>query len=172
VQRLIGVRVELRIMPTNMHAATLGRWQMASVKFSIDSEYSCKNVQYLDEESFEYKYFDKSDFPKVVEKIDFRQLNFIFDLENPKDEDGGYSLVCTKSHRKKATKCSVQLSQKGDEIVFKLIASVDIPLRADPADVKKLKLWLKRLDFAKATPDGFSLEIDNVAKEYIPFTVG
>ena len=146
--------------------------EMASVKFTIGSEYSCKNVQYLDKESFEYKYFYKRDFLKVVEKIDFARLNFIFYLENPKDEVDGYSLVCTKSHRKKSTKCSVQLSQKGDEILFKLIASVDIPLRADPADVKKLKLWLKRLDFAKGTPDGFSLEIDNVTKEYIPFTVG
>ena len=145
---------------------------MASVKFSIDGEYFCRNVQYLDEEAFEYKYFNKSDFPKVVEKIDFAKLNFIFELENLKDEDGGYSLVCKKSHRKKASKCSVQLSKKGDEIIFKLIASVDIPLRADPADVKNLKLWLKRLDFAKGTPDGFSLEIDSVSKEYIPFTVG
>ena len=144
---------------------------MASIKFSIEDEYLCKQVRYLDQESFEYKYFDNSDFPKVVEKIDFAKLNFVFDMENPKDEDDGYSLVCTKSHRKKATKCSVQLSKKGDEIVFKLIASAVIPLRADLTDVKKLKLWLKYLDFAKGTPDGFRLEIDSVAKEYIPFTV-
>lgn len=144
---------------------------MASIKFSIDREYICKNVQYLDEESFEYKYFDKSDFPKVIEKIEFAKLNFIFDLENPENEDDGYSLVCTKSHRKKATKCSVQLSQKGDQIILTLIASIDMPLRADTENVKTLKLWLKRLDFAKGTPDGFSLEIDNFAKDYIPFTV-
>ncbi|MDA8654083.1 hypothetical protein N9M50_03000 [Alphaproteobacteria bacterium] len=145
---------------------------MPSINFSMDGEYSCKNVQYLDQDSFEYKYFNKSDFSKVIEKLDFAKLNFIFDLENPKNEDDGYSLVCTKSHRKKATKCSVQISEKGDEIILKLIASIDIPLRADPADVQVLKLWLKRLDFAKGTPDGFSLEIENVSKEYIPFTVG
>ena len=67
---------------------------MASIKFSIEDEYLCKQVRYLDQESFEYKYFDNSDFPKVVEKIDFAKLNFVFDMENPKDEDDGYSLVC------------------------------------------------------------------------------
>ena len=50
-------------------------------------------MQYLDEEYFEYKYFDKSDFPKVIEKIEFAKLNFIFDLENPENEDDGYSLA-------------------------------------------------------------------------------
>jgi len=145
---------------------------MASIKFSIDGEYSSEKVQYLDEESFKYKYYGQSDLPNVVEKINFAKLNFVFDLENPEDEDDGYSLVCTKSHRKKATKCSVQLSETGNEIIFKLIAAVDIPLRADPADVKKLKLRLKRLDFAKGTPDAFSLEINNVTIEPIAFTVG
>ena len=109
---------------------------MASIKFSIDGEYASEKVRYLDEESFKYKYYEQSNLPNVVEKINFAKLNFVFDLENPVDEDDGYSLVCTKSHRKKATKCSVQLSQTGNEIIFKLIAAVDIPLRADPADVK------------------------------------
>lgn len=144
---------------------------MASIKFSIDSEHTCKKVRYLDQEAFEYKYYEKSDFPIVVEKIDFAKLNSMFELENPADVDEGFSLVCTKSHRKKATKCSVQLSNNGDEIIFKLIAAVAIPLRADPADVKSLKLCLKRLDFAKGTPDAFSLELDGVSKEYIPFVV-
>jgi hypothetical protein len=144
---------------------------MANIKFFIDSDYACKKVKYLDHESFEYKFFEKGDLPKIVDKIDFAKLNFIFELENPTDEDDGFSLVCTKSHRKKATKCSVQLSEGGDEIIFKLIASVDIPLRADAAKVKGLKLWLKRLDFAKGTPDAFSLEMDCSLKEYIPFVV-
>lgn len=143
---------------------------MASVKFALNRQYLCKKVQYLDEESFKYKYFDKNMFPELVKKIDFKTLKFIFDLEDAESDDG-YSLVCTNSHRKNATKCSVVLSENGDELEFRIVASIEIPLRADPTKVNSLKLWLKRLDFAKGTSDGFSIEFDNATKEFIPFTV-
>lgn len=144
---------------------------MASIKFLINGSYLCEKIQYLDEESYEYKYYQVTEFSKIIEKINLIKSNFIFSLENPDNEDDGYSLVCTNSHRKKATKCSAQLSETGEEIIFKLIATVEIPLRADPYEIQKLRLSLKRLDLFKGKPDGFSFEFNNKNKEFIDFLV-
>jgi len=144
---------------------------MPSIKFSIDDQYSFEKIRYLDQELYKYAYLDKKAFPSVLEKLDFSKLNFIFELKDIEDEDVGYSLVCTKSHRKKATKSTIELSENGDLFIFKIVASIDIPLRVSSDDIKSLKLCLKRIDFAKGTPAELNLESDNLKEHYIPFYV-
>lgn len=143
---------------------------MSSINFEIDELYKCTSVRYLDHDDFEYKFYESEEYPRIVSQLNFDKLNFVFDLMNLEDDDG-YSLVCTKSHRKKATKSCVQMSPTGEFIEFRLTAVIAIPLRADPKSIEHLKLRLKRLVFQKGTPDELSFEIDVENSPFVPFSV-
>ena len=144
---------------------------MANLNFALSGIFRCEEVKYLDALTDEYKSFPKPFSPELIQNIDFKETSFVFDLEDPDDEYSGFSLTCTKTHRRKDRDCSAIHTDTLPFIEFNLSAVISVPLRANPDDVKGLRLSLMRLDYAKSTPNARYFSIDRSKPGYIPFSI-
>lgn len=135
----------------------------AVVRFSVE----IKNFERFDSVEFDYVKFNDDMKREILENFDQKKFRLVFDLESVDSDGGGYSVVSTSSHFKRA---KFKISEP-DPGVFYLDgeASILVPLKISGAKKNDFRVSIVYGDLWKGAENEVKLEIEPILIQEFDF---